>query len=258
MHIRERTGRWIRPDKHPKNGTYRCICLPHAGASIALFSRWKHAIGDDMDVSSVQYPGRAGHPFRVDLPATMENWVGEMIEELLPSLNSSFLLFGHSLGGILAYELAWSLVKKGKSPVALIVSGAVPPHLVGSRLRRVSALSDEQLIHHVSEYGGTPKELLAHPEFIEYFLPLFRQDIGVLDAYLYNERDLLDIPILTLAGTDDAIAPIRDIEEWQMYTSALFTIDTIEGNHFFVEDQEAVCTKIREWMDKGGIGNGSA
>ncbi|MED2896606.1 thioesterase II family protein [Brevibacillus porteri] len=244
----ERSGRWIRPDRHPKNATYRCICLPHAGGSTALFAQWKHSIGDDIDVSSVQYPGRAGHPFRNDLPATMTAWVGEIIEELLTTLNSPFLLFGHSLGGVLAYELARSLTEKGKPPIALIVSGAVPPHLLGARLKRVSTFPDEHLINHVSEYGGTPEELLAHPEFIEYFLPLFRQDIGVLESYLFHERQPLAIPIFALAGKDDIVAPQTDIEEWQMYTTTSFTMDTIDGNHFFVEDHVAVCTTIRNWL----------
>lgn len=210
-----------------------------------------------MDIRSVQYPGRAGHPFRTDLPVSMTAWVEDIITELIPFLDRPFILFGHSLGGVLAYELSCSLAERGQSPAALVVSGVVPPHLIPARLRNISHFSDEKLIPHINEYGGTPDALLQHPEFIDYFLPLFRQDIGVLESYRFNQRKPLMIPVLALAGTDDPFAPRGDVEQWKTYTTASFTAITLSGNHFFVENYAAVCVEMRKWLE-GEMDNGTA
>src|SRR5215470_713075 len=116
---------WLRYEPTP--ATVRLICLPHAGAGAASFARWLGLFRPDIGIVRVQLPGRedaAGEPAlrRVD----------EVVTALLPQLrrfDEPIALYGHSMGALVAFELAREL----QSAVHLFVSGRRAPQLPASR-----------------------------------------------------------------------------------------------------------------------------
>lgn len=83
----------------------RLICIPHAGGTAAAFAGWVNAIPANVELVAVQPPGRAE---RMSEPAhvSMAPLVEEIFRALQPFLELPFVLFGHSLGSWVAFELA--------------------------------------------------------------------------------------------------------------------------------------------------------
>ncbi|CAN0258598.1 unnamed protein product [Discosporangium mesarthrocarpum] len=96
-------------------------------------------------------------------------------------LDKPFALFGHSMGALVAFELALKLRADGgkRTPSHLIVSGCRPPHLRGASVATVPVVSQlprDQLIEHLVLLGGIAGELRDHEELLDFFLPTIRAD----------------------------------------------------------------------------------
>src|SRR6516225_8587755 len=89
----------------PVGGKLRLFCIPHAGAGPSSFRAWRNIFGDSIDVVPVACPGREGR-FVEPLPATLDDLVRDLTVSLTPRLNMPFALLGHSMGALVAFELA--------------------------------------------------------------------------------------------------------------------------------------------------------
>lgn len=222
----------------------RLYCLPYAGGSAALFSSWGAALGEQIEVSALMLPGRAGRTaeeHRVD-PA-------EIARAVAGSADRPFALYGHSMGGELGFEVVRELRAIGAvQPVRLLVGGSRPPDAPRSedRYHGVSKLDDAALLAKLSQMGGLPEEVLAEPELIELLLPVFRTDFGWLDGYTYRPQPPLDVPIAAFCGIEDESASAQIMDGWRAHTTADFTLHALDGGHFFLEDRfDELITLIR-------------
>ena len=222
----------------------RLFCLPYAGASAALFSRWRRQL-PGLELRPVELPGR-GRRFAEPLQDDMPSLARQLARELRAEAQDPYALFGHSLGALLAFEVAHALRElRCPAPQALFASGTAAP---GRRDDRELAgeKSDAELIDHLRRLDGTAEAVLAEPELMRLTLPLLRTDFRMCGRYRHRPRPALACPIHVLAGRGDT-ATIEQLLAWGEESGPGFTLSLFDGGHFFLfRQQAAVIGLIRD------------
>jgi surfactin synthase thioesterase subunit len=216
----------------------RLFCLPYSGGSAMFYARWRRLLPSWIDVQPLEWPGRGA---RMDEPlATDPRQLAERLaaELLRARLDVPYALFGHSLGALVSFELAHSLLDHGAPvPLVLFASGTEAPAVRdGSRWRL--PLSDDALLKELRSLQGTPDEALENPEIMRTALPVLRADFLMCGAYAYRQRQPLPFPIHVFGGEDDDTSR-ESLEAWKRETSAEFGIDMLPGHHFFIHNRQA-------------------
>jgi medium-chain acyl-[acyl-carrier-protein] hydrolase len=234
-------GAWTLPEATLR---LRLFCFAHSGGGASLYRDWAKAFSEvGIEVCPVQLPGREERlreaPF--DRLGTL---VPELAANLRPFLDQPFAFFGHSLGALVAFELATHLELGGwPGPVALFVSGCRAPRLN----------FNESPIHHLPQtgfinqvgrrYGGLPGGILAYPELLNIFIPALRADFTLLETYDYRRdhpaNHPVSCPVRALGGLDDPAIAEAELDLWRSHTTASFGMRLFEGDHFFIKSSFA-------------------
>jgi medium-chain acyl-[acyl-carrier-protein] hydrolase len=162
----------------------------------------------------------------------------EEIVRKFPAIGDrGFAFYGHSLGAILAFELAQRLRAEGlRQPSHLFVGAARPPH-IGPPQPLLAGLDDKEFLEAVqARYDGVPPEILSNPEVLSMFLPALRADFAIYESYAYKPLGPLDCPISAFAGTADPHVPAELMAGWEKHTTAGFSLRSLRGDHFFLEE----------------------
>ncbi|WP_405710476.1 alpha/beta fold hydrolase [Streptomyces xanthophaeus] len=207
------------------------VCFPHSGGAASVYRPLGLELAGDAEVVAVQYPGRQD---RHDEPVVTD--LHELADRAATALRAAptevpRIFFGHSMGAILAYEVAQRLGPEG--PVALIASGRPAPSRV--RLTTSYLLDDEALAHQVVWLGGTAAELLEHPEMRSLLLPLIRGDYRASETYRPRGDAPLSCALVALGGDVDPVAPLDDLRAWAGHTTGPFRLETLSGDHFYLQ-----------------------
>ena len=216
----------------------RLFCLPHSGASASVYARWRRVLPDWLQVCPLELPGRGmrmGEPLQRDIKAL----AAQLAIEISRDLNGPYALFGHSLGGLLAFELAHALnARNVPAPLALFVSGTAGP-----ARRDVSEYAiektDAQLIARLRELQGTCDAVLANPELMQLMLPILRADFLLCGSFTYGEREPLGVPIHVFGGKQDSVRADQ-LLDWQLEAASGFSLDMFDGHHFFLVQHESI------------------
>ncbi|TDV56131.1 thioesterase II family protein [Actinophytocola oryzae] len=226
-------SRWL-PFGTPSADEPRLFLFPHAGASAAAFASWQRLAGDGIAVCPVQPPGRAER-FRETAHREVGPFVDDLLGELGDQFTGNYVLFGHSMGALVAFELTRRLRASGAQlPAHLFVSGRPAPQLPEVR----TPLRDQpvdQLVQSLRRIGGTPDLLLNDRELLDAFLPLLRADFSVNETYRYTDEEPLRIPLTAFGGERDPRAGAPEIKEWAAQTSVQFEHRIFPGGHFFTD-----------------------
>lgn len=222
----------------PVPAKVRLFCLPYAGGGASLYRPWQEALPQTIEVCAVQLPGREGRLREAPI-AALKALVPIIADGLAPSLaTGAFAFFGHSMGAILAFELARELRRRGKpSPTHLFASACPAPHIPDEDWTH--ELPDAELVERLRELGGMSEEVLAHRELMEMILPVFRADAAVTETYRHAEEPPLDVPITAFGGLADAKATPADMEAWRRHTQSTFVRALVPGGHFYLQDPAA-------------------
>lgn len=216
----------------------RLFCLPYAGAGENVYFAWRNQLPPWLELRPVALPGR-GRRIAEDPVADAQRLADQLHAELAPELTPPFALFGHSMGALLAYELAHRLYAQGgPQPLALIVSGGVAP---GRRVPDPAWLgSDQALLDTVARLGGAAPEILADPEWRALLLRVLRADFQLCAHYRRPARAPLVCPLYVCAGTQDpATADRAALQAWREESQGKTEILTFEGDHFFIRPQQS-------------------
>ena len=231
------THPWIRILRPTRKSRLRLICLPHAGAGASIFYPWAEPLRvAEIELRAVQYPGREDRIGEKPLGAWKE--MVSAMADAWPALSSGedTALFGHSLGAILAFELALELRQRERAGnlVHVIVSGRNPPHLPKT-VPPVHALSEERfLAEFTARYrAGFPTELLADRDFMALVSPILRADCRVVETYSWSPRPALTLPLTVFGGVEDPWTTPRALSEWRGYTTGCFSLQLFAGDHYF-------------------------
>lgn len=188
----------------------------------------------------VQLPGRESRLGEAPLAS-----VASIVEHLMPALLSEpelpLAIFGHSLGGLVAFELAHGLRAVGRpEPLQLFLSATRPPQQRDNGLPLLHPLADDRLLAEIDRrYGGIPAALRDQRDLLELLLPMLRADVTALETYHRGERPLLDCPITAYAGTQDELSPPNVVAGWRVETTGPFALRELDGGHFFLKTHRA-------------------
>lgn len=224
---------WLICPKPNPDAQIRLFCFPYAGGSANIFRRWSNHLPNTIEVCAVELPGRG---MRIKLPpfTQLEPLITELASVLKPKLDKPFAFFGHSMGGLVSFELALLLRKKyGINPNHLFVSAHRAPQLVDPK-PPIHNLPEAEFIAELRRLNGTPQTLLENEELMQLFLPILRADFAVLETYVYTQQAPLNIPITAFGGLEDQEVSRDQIQAWQEQTSASFALHMFPGDHFFL------------------------
>ncbi len=228
---------WVVKPKPNPNARIKIFCLPFAGGSSVSYRNWIKYLPEDIELCPVEIPGR-GIRMNETLISDLSVLVKKIAEGIYPELDKPFILFGHSMGTALGFELAHLLAEKYKKQAEYIfLSGRGAPHLP-DREEPIHLLPEQQFVSKLKEYNGTPKEVLEHEELMQLMLPIIRADFQVCETYSNYRKEPLDIPITALGGLEDSSTLKEDLEAWKSYTTKKFNIRMFPGGHFYLNDQQ--------------------
>jgi myxalamid-type polyketide synthase MxaE and MxaD len=229
---------WVVPTPKPA-ARMRLFCLPYAGGSATAFHRFAQGFADDVEVQSLQPPGRG---FRLREPAMTD--LGQLLDKLSeviePRLDRPFALLGHSFGALLAFELVRALRRRGRPlPMHLFASAAAAP-AAWSALRVALEQPAERFWSDINALYGTPISGPVHPDVLALAVPPLKTDCALIASYRYVPEEKLALPITTFVGASDPMVKHADAEGWQHETTGRFALHEVPGAHLFLQESAAV------------------
>ncbi|WDV47392.1 thioesterase domain-containing protein [Clostridiaceae bacterium M8S5] len=209
-------------------------CFHHAGGSASVFRRWISK-KNDINIISVELPGkgtRMDEQFIEDMDLLADQLADAII---FKSQDSQFCFFGHSMGAVIAFKVAYRLkIRYNVEPIKLIVAGRHAPYEPNPDEFK-SYMDDDALIKEMKKINATSKQILENKELMEFLLPIIRNDYRLHESFKY-QGEVLSIPIIAHAGKNDIDANKEVMEKWRTMTSKDFTLREFEGKHFFIYD----------------------
>ncbi|MEV8460524.1 MULTISPECIES: thioesterase II family protein [Streptomyces] len=221
--------------------TIPLFCFPYAGGGASAYGRWQRSLdahGAGVQVLPIQLPGREG---RIGEPRFTDLWalVEDMDDQLDEQLRRPHIFYGHSMGALIAYALAWRRQRRGAAlPLAVVLSAYRAPHLPAPRIAEPGA-SDEELIASLAALGGIPQVLLNHPDFLSALLPVARDDLMLCTGYTAGpDTEPLRVPLHLFAGRRDRLVTVPEVLSWRRHAGRGCEVRTMPGGHFFVRAHE--------------------
>jgi len=229
--------RWLAYREANPRARLRMFCFPYAGGGASAYRGWGASLPQEIEVCPVQLPGREGR-LREPPFTRSEEMITAIADALTPWLDLPFVFFGHSMGGMIGFELTRELRRRGRTlPLHLFVSGRRAPQLP-ARDEPIHDLPEPEFIERLRELDGTPEEVLQHAELMKLLIPLLRADFAVNETYEYAEEPPIDIGISAFGGLGDVDVSRDDVEAWSVQTRGRFRMRMMPGGHFFLHNQK--------------------
>ncbi|MFC7896653.1 thioesterase II family protein [Streptomyces sp. NPDC057381] len=241
-HAPEQFGTWVRRFHPAPDSGVRLVCLPHAGGSASFYFALSRALTPAIDLLAVQYPGRQDRRHEPNIGSLPE--LADRIFETVGHLDDRPLaLFGHSMGAVLAFEVALRMRDAGlPTPVRLFASGRRAPSR--DRDERLHLGSDAQLLAEVRRLGGPHAALLAEPDVRDMIMPSIRSDYRAVENYRWAPGPSLDCPVTVLTGDSDPRVSLDEAQAWQEHTTGATEVEVFPGGHFFLLDHNARLARL--------------
>lgn len=218
----------------------RLFCFPCAGADAVLYRDWGEFLGPQIEVLAARYPGRGTRMTeepKISLREICEDLKKDLQEKLKENKDKPVYFFGHSLGAIVAFELAVWLQSQGKTIEKLIVSGAVAPQESEKPRVHFHQWEDEAFQKKLISLGGIPEIVSQHPDLLNFLTPMIRADIQAIETYHYQETTPLKCPITVLSGQEDPVLQEEDLQVWKTLSHAEVKFISFPGKHFYFQEQ---------------------
>ncbi|TWV53486.1 thioesterase [Streptomyces misionensis] len=240
----------MNPDDATVTPLPEMLILHHAGGSAIAYRNLEKQLGGKFRTLTLDLPGRGAAYGRKPCRS-----VREAVAFCLDALDAQDVLpdavFGHSMGALIAFELASELERRGTPVTWLGLSAARPPGFPHPARTRRDLWDDAQLLNFVRDLGGTPEELLEDPDYVDYLLEVIRPDLELVDTYMYDSETPLNTPAEIYQGHDDPVLEGVETGHWEEYFQNSVTGRTWPGGHFYLFGSEGeLATAITTSFDR--------
>lgn len=239
----------------------KLFCFSYAGGSVSIFRDWKDHLHPSIELCPVEIAGRGRR-----MSEGMYKDMAEAIEDVSAIVKREikgepYALYGHSLGSRICYHLAHNLAndKAVADPQHIFFSGNGAPHVLRADKKKYHLMDDEEFKKEVFHLGGTPQEFFDHPELLDLFLPILKNDFRIAETTIAGSgAQPLDTDISILTGKEDDLTP-EQITGWQIHTRKTCRPYFFEGGHFFLHNAKPeilslINTVLRETLVSGYAG----
>jgi acyl transferase domain-containing protein/surfactin synthase thioesterase subunit len=225
------TANWfVIPKPNPK-ATLRLFSFHDAGGNASLYHTWENMLGNDIELVAIELPGR-GRRLAEKTYTDVNALIQDIKPMLLPLLDKPFAFFGHSMGGLVAFELTREL-RRSNLPMPIKLFTSSTPGLTTYTRREVDhTLSDKEII---SMFPHLDKANIGDEELQQLLLNLLRADLHLLNNYRYKKEEPINIPIVALHGDEDPRVKRDQAEKWHSETSAGCKVITRHGGHRYID-----------------------
>jgi surfactin synthase thioesterase subunit len=239
---------WCRRYRPTRTATARLVCLPHAGGSATFFLPVAAALSPGVDVVAIQYPGRQDR--RNEQPIDDMAVLADRIHDILrrqPEM--PLILFGHSLGALIGFEVTRRLEAAGHGPMRLVASGRRAPSTY--RDEKVHLRDDAGILAEIRKMSGTASSVLGDDEMMRAVLPALRADYRAAETYTCPPEIKVSCPITVMTGDNDPKTTLDEAEAWARHTTGSFDLRVFAGGHFFLTDHADSIIKVLDQYLRG-------
>ena len=242
------------------NGTLSCkakiLAIPFAGGNKYSFNKIEQHISPSFEWITLELPGR-GDRFKESLLSN----IPEMVDDLYVNIRQhivkgEYVLFGHSMGCLLGYELIKKISKNNlKLPYcAFFLGRGAPEH--DRFTSKKSTLPPELFWEEIRKIGGMPKDFFNQKDLMDVFYPVLKNDFRAIENYCYSKMARpFTVPMKIMMGKDEIgveeeKTTIKEMKDWANETDANCNFEIVPGNHFFIhEKSKMIAEKIMRAFD---------
>lgn len=241
--MREPSYPWFRRSYARERAELRLFCFPYAGGTANVYRDWEQYLLPTIEVLPAQLPGR-GPRLREPSFVSLPDLVKALTTAITPLLDRPFAFFGHSMGAVIAFELARSVRQAlACEPEVLCVSARRAPQVPNDEPPSYN-LANNEFIAELQRIDGTPREVLQHTELMELVVPVLRADFQLIQTYQYEAGAPLACPIAAYGGLEDNEVPRELLSMWRGQTTSGFALHMLPGDHFFLRSAQTLLLEI--------------
>jgi surfactin synthase thioesterase subunit len=239
---RQFAGRWIARPRPVIDPAVRVIGIPHVGGGAAVFNPWATVLPDRVELCAVRLPGRENR-ITEEPVGDLDELLDGLAPALLPHLDRPYVLFGHSSGSLIAFELARRL-RSMSAPMAaaLVVSSSDAPRL--RRTEDLHRLPGPELMDRVERFGGMARQVLGDPDLLAILERIVRADYRITETLRYRPEAPLDIPVTAIAGRHDTFVDLDAVLAWREETTGPFDLQILDAGHFILPEAATVVSHV--------------
>ncbi len=220
---------------HRKAGkSIKIFCLPYAGGNKYSYRQFEEIAPSFLKLITLDYPGRVPRikePLLHDILELVEDSYKQIVNKID---KNDYAIFGHSMGGLIAYLLTRKLIENNhKAPLHIFITGTSGPSSPSRGDKKRHLLPPEEFLQEMKDLGGMPDEILETEELLTFFEPILRSDFKACETYIHDIKDPFDIPITVITGTEEDME-LEDIHLWKKETKSEIEFRQLPGKHFFI------------------------
>lgn len=210
------------------------FCLPFAGGNKYSYRAFLKEAKGLLKIVPLEYPGRGGR-----MNESLETNIDRLVDDAYRQVKyisglTEYAIYGHSMGGLVAWLLARKIVENGcRKPMHIFISGTIGPAACRVMDKKRHLLEKSAFFAEIRDLNGSPEAVLQNADLMDHLEPILRADFEATETFIYTEATPLRIPFSVITGTEEDME-MDDIMSWQKETTYPVNFLRMSGGHFFI------------------------